>query len=165
MERDKGIEPSPRPWQGRVLPLYESRSDNRIYSMSGGDQQGAGIQGAAKLLLAARDATRRARLAAPWSPPWAADATCVGSRISRLRERASTSRWETAVAGRRNAVRARDRCTRARISRRRDNKRSLASGDVCDACRHSNPSLLFSRDLPQDFGCHTIAVSADGRKQ
>jgi hypothetical protein len=25
MERDKGIEPSPRPWQGRVLPLYESR--------------------------------------------------------------------------------------------------------------------------------------------
>ena len=26
MERDKGIEPSPRPWQGRVLPLYESRS-------------------------------------------------------------------------------------------------------------------------------------------
>jgi hypothetical protein len=26
VERDKGIEPSPRPWQGRVLPLYESRS-------------------------------------------------------------------------------------------------------------------------------------------
>ena len=25
LERDKGIEPSPRPWQGRVLPLYESR--------------------------------------------------------------------------------------------------------------------------------------------
>ena len=26
LERDKGIEPSPRPWQGRVLPLYESRN-------------------------------------------------------------------------------------------------------------------------------------------
>jgi hypothetical protein len=25
MERDKGIEPSPPPWQGGVLPLYESR--------------------------------------------------------------------------------------------------------------------------------------------
>ena len=38
MERDKGIEPSPRPWQGRVLPLYESRfpedfSTALIYSM------------------------------------------------------------------------------------------------------------------------------------
>src|SRR6202007_503209 len=27
MERDEGIEPSPRPWQGRVLPLYESREN------------------------------------------------------------------------------------------------------------------------------------------
>jgi hypothetical protein len=25
LERDKRIELSPRPWQGRVLPLYESR--------------------------------------------------------------------------------------------------------------------------------------------
>src|ERR1700683_4018880 len=28
MERDKGIEPSPPPWQGGVLPLYESRELN-----------------------------------------------------------------------------------------------------------------------------------------
>ncbi len=28
MERDKGIEPSPPPWQGGVLPLYESRVRN-----------------------------------------------------------------------------------------------------------------------------------------
>lgn len=25
MERDKGIEPSSQPWEGRILPLYESR--------------------------------------------------------------------------------------------------------------------------------------------
>ena len=31
MERDKGIEPSPRPWQGRVLPLYESRENEFIF--------------------------------------------------------------------------------------------------------------------------------------
>lgn len=30
LERDKGIEPSPRPWQGRVLPLYESRPENYL---------------------------------------------------------------------------------------------------------------------------------------
>ncbi len=41
MERDKGIEPSPRPWQGRVLPLYESRLDKNIYSTGGGERQGA----------------------------------------------------------------------------------------------------------------------------
>jgi hypothetical protein len=33
LERDEGIEPSPRPWQGRVLPLYESRK-KRIYIYS-----------------------------------------------------------------------------------------------------------------------------------
>ena len=33
LERDEGIEPSPRPWQGRVLPLYESR-EKRIYIYS-----------------------------------------------------------------------------------------------------------------------------------
>ena len=43
MERDKGIEPSPRPWQGRVLPLYESRSGKSIYSMWKEEQQGNGI--------------------------------------------------------------------------------------------------------------------------
>lgn len=93
------------------------------------------------------NAVRSSWVVAPWSLPWAADATRVDREVSRLRERASTSRWEIAVAGRQNAARARGRCTRARISRHRGNRRSLASGDVCDACRHSNPSLLFSRDF------------------
>jgi hypothetical protein len=31
VERDEGIEPSPRPWQGRVLPLYESRENGLIF--------------------------------------------------------------------------------------------------------------------------------------
>src|SRR5580692_3144474 len=44
VERDKGIEPSPRPWQGRVLPLYESRVRKTsrqafIYSMAYGAGQ------------------------------------------------------------------------------------------------------------------------------
>src|SRR6202034_3497262 len=49
MERDKGIEPSPRPWQGRVLPLYESRVRKTsrqafIYSMAyGAGQDIAGV--------------------------------------------------------------------------------------------------------------------------
>ena len=44
MERDKGIEPSPRPWQGRVLPLYESRCAvkraSKIYNMRPTHRQG-----------------------------------------------------------------------------------------------------------------------------
>ena len=44
MERDKGIEPSPRPWQGRVLPLYESRATTfvqfDIYNMAAKGSQG-----------------------------------------------------------------------------------------------------------------------------
>src|SRR5262249_2765049 len=35
MERDEGIEPSPRPWQGRVLPLYESRENEFIFIACG----------------------------------------------------------------------------------------------------------------------------------
>ena len=31
LERDEGIEPSPRPWQGRVLPLYESRENGLTF--------------------------------------------------------------------------------------------------------------------------------------
>src|ERR1700747_316167 len=35
MERDEGIEPSPRPWQGRVLPLYESRENEFTFIACG----------------------------------------------------------------------------------------------------------------------------------
>src|SRR5579864_5463325 len=35
MERDEGIEPSPRPWQGRVLPLYESRKNEFTFIACG----------------------------------------------------------------------------------------------------------------------------------
>ena len=28
LERDTGIEPVPQPWEGRILPLYKSRSLN-----------------------------------------------------------------------------------------------------------------------------------------
>ena len=34
MERDKGIEPSPPPWQGGVLPLYESRKEFSRFDFS-----------------------------------------------------------------------------------------------------------------------------------
>ncbi len=51
MERDKGIEPSPRPWQGRVLPLYESRVRELLrdmlnfYSMPPRCEQGPAASG------------------------------------------------------------------------------------------------------------------------
>jgi hypothetical protein len=51
MERDKGIEPSPRPWQGRVLPLYESRVREQLrdvlnfYSMPPACEQGPARSG------------------------------------------------------------------------------------------------------------------------
>ena len=56
MERDKGIEPSPPPWQGGVLPLYESRArenSSKLYFYSMRLQAGQGFPASSEFRTAA----------------------------------------------------------------------------------------------------------------
>ena len=66
LERDKGIEPSPPPWQGGVLPLYESREPkgetNFTYSMcSKAGQEPQRRQSCLRLAMLKCRSERRAR--------------------------------------------------------------------------------------------------------
>jgi hypothetical protein len=143
LERDKGIEPSPRPWQGRVLPLYESREPefhNRqiIYSTQPRLRQGP--EGGFLLDDFARQKTGKtvAHARAKRIPP---------ARISPLRGCAWTSLPGTFSGARQSAQHGRDQCTHVRISHRPDNKRLPASGGASGG----DPASCDSSSLPVFF--------------
>jgi hypothetical protein len=122
MERDKGIEPSPRPWQGRVLPLYESR---RLRETAVRDTYSMPVRASTRV-----EAVVRAALVALGGMGQTSYVGPAGERglSSPLPGCGLLSRWVTSSGVRRSERRVRGRCKRERTSRHRDSRRSPASG-------------------------------------
>ena len=166
MERDKGIEPSPRPWQGRVLPLYESRSDNRIYSM---ERRRAARRerskccetaaGSAEMRYEAPGLSRRGVCPGQQTPRASIERSVDFANARRLHDGRSPLPVGKMLCALAVDVHAREFLAVVVI----DGHLPVAMLAALVAIQ----TLLYSSHviLPQDFGCHTIAVSARGRKQ
>jgi hypothetical protein len=156
LERDKGIEPSPRPWQGRVLPLYESRKPelpNRltIYSTQPTLRQGPG--GGFLFNNFARQKSRKNSLprAGETQPP---------SPFNPLRGCAWISPRVIFFAARQSAQRDRDRYKRGRTFHRPGSKRLLASGGASGG----GPASCDSSSLPVFFSMYLALEHVNYRK-
>jgi hypothetical protein len=151
MERDKRIELSPPPWQGGVLPLYESRRTKDLHR-----REFIAWQPQADKSL--QQKTRaRARIAGPHRSGFCA--------FNPLPKCESLSRWETFSGGRRTAPPDLGQYRPGRISPRRDNKPSPASAGACVGGPHETGwtclPCFFSSECPRTIqsmailGCRT----------
>ena len=141
MERDKGIEPSPPPWQGGVLPLYESRNRSQSNCCLFIARAAEAKQATAQRYGDFETLPRRPRILV-WHEP------CAGAECSSpLPKCERFARPEISFAARRNAPHARGRCKRAQTFHHRDNKLSPASDGVYGDGRGAGASVPERRFL------------------
>jgi hypothetical protein len=146
MERDKGIEPSPPPWQGGVLPLYESRNRSQsnccLFIARAKEAKQAATQRCSDL-----ETLPRCFRILGWHDP------CAGAECFNLLPKCERFvRPEISFAVQRNVPHARGQCKRAQIFHHRDNKLSPASDDVYGDGRGAGASVPEQRFLgPSSF--------------